>query len=247
LLHHSNQPLDQVKGNVTFEMGYYDVSRFDKLSFNGCEGSDAVYASGSIDSSSVVSRGDNHSATGKKLRLQNDRSSTYFDGSASTNADDIGKRTFGMTGRLETTLSDRGLLILEDASVYRECGAGEIRAPGPDGSPIPYLGSIHVGKATFKLTSPGTNAKTLAVKTTADFRHQYIEGIDDYSAAPWTFERGRMTVIAADGSRLDVDVDAGDGDRATYKLTVTSGGKSVSSVKPIEPLMKRFRMASYCG
>ena len=54
-----------------------------------------------------------------------------------------------------------------------------------------------------------------------------------------------MTVTAEDGSRLDVD--AGTGDPATYKLTVTNGGKSTSSIKPIEPLMQRFRMASYCG
>jgi len=52
-----------------------------------------------------------------------------------------------------------------------------------------------------------------------------------------------MTVTATDGSRLD----AGTGDPNTYKVTVTSGGRSTSVVKPNEPPMQRFRMASYCG
>ena len=232
-------------GNVAFELGDYGNSNSYKLSFNGCEGHNAVYASGSIDGSSVVSRGDYITATGRKFSFQNDRNRDTFDGSASTSADDVGQRTFGMTGNLTTTLSNRSVLKIENASVYRQCGTDEVRAPGSAGSSTPYLGIVHVGKADFKLTSPGTNAQPLTVRTAADFRHQYVDGIDTYTDAPWTFEQGRMTVTAEDGSRLDVD--AGNGDPSTYKVTVTNGGRSTNAVKPIEPLMKRFRTASYCG
>ena len=70
-----------------------------------------------------------------------------------------------------------------------------------------------------------------------------LSGAVTFSGAPWTFTQGRMTVTATDGSRLD----AGTGDPNTYKVTVTSGGRSTSVVKPIETPMQRFRMASYCG
>lgn len=76
------------------------------------------------------------------------------------------------------------------------------------------------------------------------FSYEYVDGTDPARSAPCTFEKGRMTVTARDGSRLDVD--AATGDPATYRLTVTAGGKSTSSVRPIEPLMKVARDAAYC-
>ena len=111
---------------------------------------------------------------------------------------------------------------------------------------MPCLADVHVGRAAFGLASPGTGARPLTVATTTDFRHQYVhDGVDEGDGSPWTFEEGRMTVTAEDGSRLDVD--AGNGDPDTYELRVTGDGGSTRSVEPIEPLMARFRMASYCG
>ena len=233
----------QYGGSATYELGFFGDSSFDKLAFERCNANGASTIDGSMETSFASGRGESIRSTGRNFRIDRPNGGVLFDGSASTLAGLFIPRTSNLTGTVIFE-SKNGPFGVRDASIDRVCGEGDIFRNG-----VTELGLVRRTSGNFTYLPPVVPGAALnpevTVRTTTGFSYESVYADGDPSVASPTFEKGRMTVTAKDGSRLDVD--AGNGDKATYRLTATANGKSVTVTKPIAPLMKVFRKANGCG
>ncbi len=200
--------------------------------FDNCQAG-ATVIDGVLTGRQGASRGTNDEARGTDLTIQRANDTLTLNGGVNAFGSEIEALAYRFDGELSYPLDD-GVLELVSDGFSLSCGFGYVE----DGRNPPMFQSVLDG--SFVISSPATGGETLTITTDEPFSY-FADGDGQSSTLGdderFIYVRGRMTVVATDGSQAVLSAD--NGDERTFELTVSSSDGTETLTIPAAALMDR--------